>query len=113
MSEKIENALREIADQLKLQNLIACSQPVYIKDAPDRIREHFGEAPLGNTEFDRASLTASFEGHLRQGLEEYFTEEEFTGSIFRDLEDGEVGVDGMLDLPKIARYLAAHLMHRG
>ena len=113
MSEKIENALREIADQLKLQNLIACSQPVYIKDAPDRIREHFGEAPLGNTEFDRASLTASFEGHLRQGLEEYFTEENFGGSIFSDLENGSVGVDGMLELDKLARFLAKYVVPHG
>ncbi|QWY81338.1 hypothetical protein SEA_RIZWANA_41 [Arthrobacter phage Rizwana] len=110
---QLVDALNAVADQLYMRNLIACSHPVYIRDAADKIREHFGEKPLGSPEFDAASLTARVEGDLRQGLEEYFTEENVGGSIYADLENGLVGVDGMLELDKLARFLAKYVVPRG
>lgn len=106
------HALTAIAEELRMQNLIACSQRVFIRDAPDAIRQHFGEAPLGAPEFDQAAHLAEFQGHLRQGLEEYFGDsEDHSGfSIYADLEDGKVGVDGHLDLPNMARFLAGYLV---
>ncbi|ALY10578.1 hypothetical protein FDH86_gp043 [Arthrobacter phage Tank] len=106
------HATLALAKEQHAANLIACSQRVFIRDAPDAIREHFGEAPLGAPEFDQAAHLAEFQGHLRQGLEEYFGDEDnHSGfSIYADLEDGKVGVDGHLDLPNMARFLAGYLV---
>jgi hypothetical protein len=103
-------AIMAAAEELRMQNLIACSQRVFIRDAPDMIRQHFGEAALGAPEFDQAAHLAEFQGHLRQGLEEYFTEKHLPGTIFSDLDVGQVGVDGQLDLDTIAQFLAGYLV---
>lgn len=90
------------ADELRMQNLIACSQKVYIRDSPDAIRKHFGEEALGMafTVFPEEEALAGWIG-------EYL--EDSTGSVYSSLgegeEPGDIGFDGYIDVRRMARTL--------
>jgi hypothetical protein len=99
------HATAAMAEELRIQNLIACSQRVFIRDAPDAIREHFGEAALGS------AFTVDPELHdLETWIKDFLSQR---GSVFSDLdEEGDLGFDGQINIPKFARWLKMNMESR-
>lgn len=90
--------------EIRTQNLIACSQKVYIRDSPDAIRERLGETPMGvepptpDQQVDRmvAALHKALSTHC---YTKTYDDADSPGDV------AEYGIDGLLDLREVARQV--------
>jgi hypothetical protein len=104
---RLVDAVLALTWEVRTQNLIACSQKVYIRDSPDQIRERLGEKGVGTP--TPTTATVPLIPLLNDVLHDKLMRWETYTTSSRDT----IAIDGLIDLPEISAAIIEALEEAG